>query len=58
MYYGLNENNNTLKLSEIAKIEKCSSSAIKDSIIAIRSKIARIKNYERKILLEIMEKEE
>lgn len=55
MYYGLNKNNNALKFSEISKIEKCSSSAIRDSIITIRNKITKIKNEKRQILLEIME---
>ena len=56
MYYNLmpNSNNNILNYSDIAKMESCSMSAIKTSIISIISYLVRLEDSQKSLFLTIM----
>ena len=58
MYYNLmpNSNNNILNYSDIAKMESCSISAIKTSIISIISYLVRLEDSQKLLFLAIMNK--
>ena len=58
MYYNLmpNSNNNVLNYSDIAKMEGCSISAIKTSIISIISHLVRLEDSQKSLFLAIMNK--
>lgn len=58
MYYNLmpNSNNNVLNYSDIAKMESCSISAIKTSIISIISYLVRLEDSQKLLFLAIMNK--
>lgn len=57
MYYNLMPNNNNiLNYSDIAKIEGCSISAIKTSVISIVSYLVRLEDNQKSLFLTIMNK--
>lgn len=58
MYYNLmpNSNNNILNYSDIAKMESCSISAIKTSIISMISYLVRLEDSQKSLFLTIMNK--
>ena len=51
-----NSNNNILNYSDIAKMESCSISAIKTSIISIISYLVRLEDSQKLLFLAIMNK--